>query len=71
MAPAPNSPYEPDDDTDSYLGLSQEAAEKQARERGWRTVRSLPPGTIITMEYLGGRLNFEVDKGHVRRCWKG
>lgn len=46
-------------------------AERLARERGWGTVRSLAPGTIITMEYVEGRLNFEVADGRVRRCWKG
>lgn len=34
-------------------------------------MRSLPPGAIITMEYLVGRLNFEVADGAVVRCWKG
>ena len=26
-------------------------AERPARERGWATVRSLPPGAVITLEY--------------------
>lgn len=56
---------------DAYVGLAAESAERQARERGWSTVRSLPPGAIITMEYLAGRLNFEVKEGVVVRCWKG
>ncbi len=56
---------------DAYVGVAAEAAERQARERGWSTVRSLPPGAIITMEYLAGRLNFEVKEGVVIRCWKG
>lgn len=56
---------------DSYVGLAAEGAERQARERGWSTVRALPPGAIITMEYLAGRLNFEVKEGVVIRCWKG
>lgn len=56
---------------DAYVGLAAEGAERQARERGWSTVRSLPPGAIITMEYLAGRLNFEVKEGVVVRCWKG
>ncbi|MGW0669732.1 hypothetical protein ACWD28_22130, partial [Streptomyces sp. NPDC002746] len=30
---------------------------RRARERGWTTVRALPPGTVITMEFLGGRIN--------------
>ena len=46
-------------------------AERLARERGWSTVRSLPPGAIITMEYRAGRLNFEVKDGRVARAWKG
>ncbi|UNO42873.1 I78 family peptidase inhibitor [Streptomyces sp. MST-110588] len=71
MAPVPNPPYEPQDDPETYVGLAQEEAEEQARARGWNTVRSLPPGTIITMEYLGGRLNFEVKDGVVQRSWKG
>ncbi|OKH98495.1 proteinase inhibitor I78 [Streptomyces sp. CB02923] len=71
MAPVPKSPFEPDDDPAAYVGLAQEAAEGRARERGWTTVRSLAPGTIITMEYLGGRLNFEVKDGAVTRSWKG
>jgi hypothetical protein len=54
-----------------YVGLDAAAAERQARERGWSTVRSLPPGAIITMEYRVGRLNFEVKDGTVARAWKG
>ncbi len=34
-------------------------------------MRSLAPGTIITMEYRVGRLNFEVRDGRVTRAWKG
>ncbi|MGW2551968.1 I78 family peptidase inhibitor [Streptomyces sp. NPDC001635] len=71
MAPIPTHGAEPDDSTESYVGLEAERAERLARERGWSTVRSLPPGTIITMEYRFGRLNFEVEDGRVRRCWKG
>ncbi|QEV22156.1 I78 family peptidase inhibitor [Streptomyces alboniger] len=71
MAPIPTPPAEPQDSPDRYVGLAAEAAERQARERGWSTVRSLPPGAIITMEYLAGRLNFEVEKGLVTRSWKG
>ncbi|MBJ6618933.1 I78 family peptidase inhibitor [Streptomyces sp. DHE17-7] len=52
-------------------GLASEAAERLARERGWSTVRSLAPGTVITMEYRVGRLNFEVKDGRVARAWKG
>jgi hypothetical protein len=34
-------------------------------------VRSLAPGTIVTMEYRFGRLNLEVRDGRVTRAWKG
>lgn len=34
-------------------------------------MRALAPGTIVTMEYRFGRLNFEVRDGHVARAWKG
>ncbi|WP_346096826.1 I78 family peptidase inhibitor [Streptomyces olivaceiscleroticus] len=71
MAPVPNLPKEPDDDVETYVGLEQQRAEDRARERGWNTVRSLPPGAIITMEYQAGRLNFEVREGTVHRSWKG
>lgn len=71
MAPLPNAPQEPDDAPEAYVGLAADAAERQALERGWTTVRALAPGAIITMEYLGGRLNFEVKDGTVARCWKG
>ncbi|MFD5636926.1 I78 family peptidase inhibitor [Streptomyces sp. NPDC127077] len=71
MAPNPPSHTEPQDDPESYVGLEVGGARERARERGWPTVRSLPPGAIITMEYLVGRLNFEVTDGTVTRCWKG
>ncbi|MFI8998119.1 I78 family peptidase inhibitor [Streptomyces sp. NPDC053542] len=71
MAPVPNLPKEPDDNPETYVGLGQQQAEEQARARGWSTVRSLPPGAIITMEYLAGRLNFEVRDGTVSKSWKG
>ncbi|MCP3821974.1 I78 family peptidase inhibitor [Streptomyces sp. A3M-1-3] len=71
MAPIPTPSADPADSPESYVGLDAAAAEQLARNRGWSTVRSLPPGSIITMEYLAGRLNFEVDGGVVRRCWKG
>ncbi|MEU9184461.1 I78 family peptidase inhibitor [Streptomyces sp. NPDC048484] len=71
MAPIPTPPAEPADTPDTYVGLEADGAERQARARGWSTVRSLPPGAIITMEYLVGRLNFEVADGRVTRCWKG
>ncbi|MBL1099827.1 I78 family peptidase inhibitor [Streptomyces coffeae] len=71
MGPVPNRPDEPDDDLDSYVGLDARTAEERARERGWSTVRAVPPGAIITMEYLFGRINFEVADDVVRRCWRG
>ncbi|EFK98938.1 MULTISPECIES: I78 family peptidase inhibitor [unclassified Streptomyces] len=64
-------PQEPHDEPAAYVGVEAEEAERRARARGWRTVRALAPGTVITMEYQAGRLNFEVDEGRVRRCWKG
>ncbi|MFI6373284.1 I78 family peptidase inhibitor [Streptomyces sp. NPDC050546] len=71
MAPIPTPSAEPDDSPDTYVGLPADRAEHLARERGWPTVRSLPPGAIITMEYRVGRLNFEVKDGRVARAWKG
>ncbi|WP_351233005.1 I78 family peptidase inhibitor [Streptomyces sp. NPDC002133] len=71
MASIPTPSAEPDDTPETYVGLDADSAERRARSRGWSTVRSLPPGAIITMEYLVGRLNFEVDGGRVVRCWKG
>lgn len=71
MAPIPTPPAEPQDSPDTYVGLDSGAAERLARERGWSTVRSLAPGTVITMEYRVGRLNFEVKDGRVARSWKG
>ncbi|WP_328745992.1 I78 family peptidase inhibitor [Streptomyces sp. NBC_00285] len=71
MAPIPTPSAEPDDSPDTYVGLDSDSAERLARERGWPTVRSLPPGAIITMEYRAGRLNFEVKDGRVARAWKG
>ncbi|MGW1077737.1 I78 family peptidase inhibitor [Streptomyces sp. NPDC002537] len=71
MAPLPNVPADPHDDPGAYVGLDAEHAAERARTRGWTTVRALPPGTVVTMEYRFGRLNFEVVDGTVRRCWKG
>lgn len=71
MAPLPTPPAQPDDATGAYVGLAAETAERRARERGWSTVRAIPPGTVITMEFQAGRINFEVDGGVVRRCWTG
>ncbi|MFD1831627.1 MULTISPECIES: proteinase inhibitor I78 [Streptomyces] len=71
MAPVPTNPQTPDDDPDGYVGLDVRTAEEQARDRGWNTVRSLPPDAVITLEYLSGRLNFTVEDGTVTRSWKG
>ncbi|MEU9449160.1 I78 family peptidase inhibitor [Streptomyces sp. NPDC048277] len=71
MAPNPTPPAEPQDSPQGYVGLDAGDAERLARARGWTTVRSLPPGAIITMEYRAGRLNFEVRDGVVARAWKG
>lgn len=71
MADVPNLPDNPQDDMEAYVGLARQDAEEQARARGWTTVRALPPGAIITMEYLAGRLNFEVKDGTVHRTWQG
>ncbi|MFB7309672.1 I78 family peptidase inhibitor [Streptomyces sp. NPDC056192] len=71
MAPIPTPPVQPDDTPGAYVGLAAEDAERRARARGWSSVRSLPPGAIITMEYRAGRINFEVDDAVVTRCWVG
>ncbi|MFJ4540381.1 I78 family peptidase inhibitor [Streptomyces tibetensis] len=71
MAPNPTPSAEPDDSPDTYVGLEAGQAERLAHQRGWPTVRALPPGAIITMEYRVGRLNFEVKGGRVARAWKG
>ncbi|MFR9799454.1 I78 family peptidase inhibitor [Streptomyces sp. MS06] len=71
MAPIPPGQAEPQDSPDGYLGLEAEQAERLARQRGWSTVRALPPGAVITLEYRVGRLNFEVKDGRVVRAWKG
>lgn len=64
-------PNPADDDCDAYTGLGAEEAEERARQRGWTTVRTLPPDAIITMEYVVGRINFAVKDGTVVRSWKG
>jgi hypothetical protein len=71
MASIPTPGEEPQDSPDAYVGMDAQEAERLAGERGWQTVRALPPGAIITLEYRVGRLNFEVDGGRVIRCWKG
>ncbi|MBD0740284.1 I78 family peptidase inhibitor [Streptomyces sp. NPDC088197] len=67
----PRPPRSPADDPDAYTGLDAREAERLAEQRGWQTVRSLPPGAIVTMEYVVGRLNFTVEGGRVQRCWVG
>jgi hypothetical protein len=71
MAPIPTPGQHPKDDPAAYVGLPADEAEQRARARGWTTVRALPPGAIITMEYREGRLNLTVDGGTVTRCWHG
>ncbi|MBP0457789.1 MULTISPECIES: I78 family peptidase inhibitor [Streptomyces] len=71
MAPTPRPQQGPDDATEAYVGLDAESAERRAREHGWTTVRALPPGSVVTLEFREGRLNFEVDDGSVVRCWRG
>lgn len=61
----------PADDPASYTGLAPLRRKRRALTHGWTTVRMVPPGTILTMEYLEGRLNFEVEDGRVRRAWTG
>lgn len=72
MATSPNPPDgNPPDNPDAYVGLTEAEAEARARGRGWSTVRSLPPGTVVTLEYLQGRINFIVAEDRVQRCWLG
>lgn len=71
MAPLPNHASSPDDSTDAYVGLPVEEARRRAAVRGWTTVRVVPPGAIITMEYAVGRLNLTARDGTVTRCWQG
>ncbi|MFJ2651343.1 I78 family peptidase inhibitor [Streptomyces sp. NPDC087420] len=71
MAPTPTPQDPPSDDLGPYVGLDADDAGNRARRRGWTTVRALPPGAIITMEYVVGRLNFEVEHNRVVRCWRG
>jgi hypothetical protein len=59
------------EDPERYVGMAVEAARQRAAERGWRTVRVLPPDAVITMEYLVGRINLIDDGGTVSRCWTG
>ncbi|MGZ9928400.1 I78 family peptidase inhibitor [Streptomyces sp. NC-S4] len=59
------------DDPAHYTGLGTAEAERRALAHGWTTVRMVPPGTILTMEYREGRLNLEVEDDRVRRAWSG
>ncbi|MER5775420.1 I78 family peptidase inhibitor [Streptomyces sp. NPDC002039] len=68
---ASTSSATPDDDPKRYVGLGTDEAERQAHRRGWSTVRTVPPGAILTMEYRAGRLNLEVEDDTVRRAWSG
>ncbi|WP_314252942.1 I78 family peptidase inhibitor [Streptomyces kutzneri] len=67
----PDSAASPDDDPAHYPGLPADEAERRALAHGWTTVRMVAPGTMLTMEHLEGRLNFEVEDGRVRRAWSG
>lgn len=71
MASLPTPPAQPDDATDAYVGLAADAAEQLARSRGWDTVRAVPPGSFLTMEFRSGRINFQVEDATVTRCWVG
>ena len=71
MSHTPPPPRPPEDALDSYIGLSAQEAQERAKARGWTRVRELPPGAIITLEYLHGRINFTVENGSVTRAWAG
>ncbi|URM91903.1 I78 family peptidase inhibitor [Streptomyces sp. MRC013] len=71
MAPIPETPPARPDEPAAYVGLDHREAERRARSRGWTTVRTLPPGAVVTLEYLEGRINFEVRDHTVTRCWTG
>ncbi|WP_329319667.1 I78 family peptidase inhibitor [Streptomyces sp. NBC_01262] len=71
MAAISNPGQQPQDKPETYVGLAEEEAKERARGKGWTTVRALPPGAIVTMEYRSGRLNFTVTDGTVTRCWSG
>jgi len=60
-----------DDETADYRGLPVELARVLAAERGWRTVRELAPGALLTMEYRSDRINLTVRDGVVERAWAG
>ncbi|MGW0860343.1 I78 family peptidase inhibitor [Streptomyces sp. NPDC002690] len=71
MASLPTKPAQPDDPPGPYVGLEAETAERRAVAHGWTTVRAVPPGTFLTMEFRTGRINFEVEDDTVTRCWIG
>ncbi len=71
MAPEPVPAPVPEDDVEAYVGLTAEQARERAAERGWHTVRTLPPDAVVTLEYVAGRLNLTVDNGVVTRGWHG
>ncbi|MEU6487263.1 I78 family peptidase inhibitor [Streptomyces sp. NPDC046887] len=71
MASIPTPSGQPADAPEAYVGLDETEAERLARDRGWTEVRSLPPGTVITLEFVAGRINFEVTDQTVTRCWVG
>ncbi|MFB7666175.1 I78 family peptidase inhibitor [Kitasatospora sp. NPDC056138] len=56
---------------EEYLGLPVAEAGRLADDRGWRIVRVLEPGEMITLEYREGRLNLAARDGVVERCWEG
>ncbi|CCB73673.1 MULTISPECIES: hypothetical protein [Streptomycetaceae] len=71
MAHPPSPPPAPRDDAGAYVGLTEEQARARAAEHGWRTVRTLPPDAVVTMEFVAGRINLTVVDGVVTRCWHG
>ncbi|PRH78000.1 proteinase inhibitor I78 [Streptomyces solincola] len=71
MASIPTPSAQPADEPDAYVGLDETEAGRLAESRGWTTRRSVPPGSVITLEYVAGRINFEVADGTVTRCWVG
>ncbi|MET8703912.1 I78 family peptidase inhibitor [Kitasatospora purpeofusca] len=60
-----------DTDAEGYAGLRVERAEELARRHGWASVRVLPQGAAMTMDYREGRLNLAVRDGLVVRSWEG
>ncbi|WP_371478098.1 I78 family peptidase inhibitor [Kitasatospora sp. NBC_00315] len=61
----------PSGGTDDFPGLPVGAARRLADERGWRVVRVLAPGAMMTMDHREGRLNLLVRDGVVERGWEG